>query len=689
MSPSVVFLALALAIVGPLLGPGHILTLDAPLALNWDVEGYFWGVNDGPESVFAATYNSAPIAFVLKSIGFVIAPSVVEKLWIVLLFWLAALGAYRLPQLEGEARYYAGAFYAVNPFTYIRFITGQWGVLGAYALTPFAVTSFLRMLERPHPREAVKTAGFLTLIGFLQVHGLALALLVLAGLYIGRIAVVPGSFRSSLSMVLLTAALFLGVNLFWIVRYMMVGGGIVDNMPIGELSFFAASPAIDVLSLRGFWLSGAFTDISDLSSAWWLLFAPLFFLASYGALTMLGVRSLRWLAVGLVLTGSAGAVLAAGPAISITEPAFRALWEQVPWYRAFRDSHKFVALLALAYVYLGAYGLRHVLDVARRATPSARRLARPAGVLILIVPIVYTLPILGSWGQLRPTDFPADWKQVRSILNDDPGDYNVLVLPWHMYMVFDWLPNRMKQLANPAPNFFSQPTISGDNVEILPSFSNSSNPVSKYVETLMENMDSLDGFGRLVAPLNARYVVLYKVGDYESYSFLREQPDIELVLDGETIALFRNLIPTARAYTVKDLVYLSGLDDYVRGSLDENPFERLYILGADDGEPQVDAPTGVKASARPSIVRNSPASYRIENADGERLVFTLPQRTTRSGWRHSGERGMLNLDMMPAFRISSGAGAITFSRFYNVHLPTYILAVASLVAAGFVYRRSR
>ena len=325
----------------------------------------------------------------------------------------------------------------------------------------------------------------------------------------------------------------------------------------------------------------------------------------------------------------------------------------------------------MAYVYLGSYSLERVLDVARRATLPTKRLARPAGVLVLIVPIVYALPIFGSWGQLRPTEFPTDWKQMRSMLDDDSGDYNILVLPWHMYMGFDWLPNQWKQLANPAPNFFFQPTISGDNVEINPSFSNNSNRVSKYVESLLENRESMESFGKLIAPLNAKYVVLFKEGDYQSYSFLQEKQDLELVFEGATIALFHNLSSTARAYTVKDLVYLSSLDDYLRGGFDQNPIERLYILESSGAEPLLYGPASGIISDQAPITHRNPVSYRIENGDGEYLVLTLPQRTTRSTLRHSEEPVLLNLGMMPACHISSAGGTITFSRFYNVTcLPT-------------------
>ena len=53
-SSSVIFFLLSLAIVGPLWQPGHLLTVDSPIALNQEFLGYFWGFIDGPERGFAA-----------------------------------------------------------------------------------------------------------------------------------------------------------------------------------------------------------------------------------------------------------------------------------------------------------------------------------------------------------------------------------------------------------------------------------------------------------------------------------------------------------------------------------------------------------------------------------------------------------------------------------------------------------
>ena len=288
-----VFFLTALVIMGPLLGPGQILTLDSPLALNFNLAEYFSWSTDGAESVFAATHNSAPIAAVLRGFELLLPFQVVEKMWLVLLLFLCAVGASRLPYLEESGRFYAGFFYLVNPFTYIRFVSGQWGMLGAYALIPFAVTSFFLLLEEPSRKQIAIFVLLLTLISHLQIHGLALALLVVGSLYGANCAIRPESFRRPLPAVLWFGGLFLLVNSFWIVRFMMFGGGVTKNMPVGELGYFSAFPAIDVISLRGVWFSGAFVDISNLVPVWWVLFLPLMVLAVYGSISMWENQRLR------------------------------------------------------------------------------------------------------------------------------------------------------------------------------------------------------------------------------------------------------------------------------------------------------------------------------------------------------------------------------------------------------------
>lgn len=690
ISPGLAFLVLALAVLGPLLGPGRLLTLDSPLAINMDIAGYFWGTGDGPSSVFAATYNSAVFALILKTFAFVVPYWLVEKAWLVLLFWLCGVGGSRLPYLDGIGRYYAGILYAVNPFTYIRFVAGQWGILGAYALMPFAVTAFCRLLEEPQPKNAVKVALILTVIGFFQIHGLALAGLVLGALYLGRIVFTRGSFWDTLPMLALSLVIFLGVNAFWIVRFAVADGGAVGNMPVAELSYFAAFSPLDALSLRGSWLPGIYLDISDLVQVWWIIFLPLFFLVIYGAVVTLDITHLRWLTLGLAVTGLLSIVLAIGPGVPTLRFPFEWLWEEMPLYRAFRDSHKFVGLLVLVYAYFGATGLQAFWYNASRPNVRIKWLPHVGAGFVFLLALAYSLPLFGAWGQIKPVEFPEDWHQTRSILEADSEDYNILVLPWHMYMDFKWLPNRWKKLVNPGPNFFTKPVISGDNLEIPVSFSDSSNPQSKYVESLLRRRDSLEGFGEMIAPLNAKYVVLFKTADYRSYDFLGQQEDLQAVFEGENITLFRNLNPVGRVYAVNGVVGVGNLDDYFAATSSQDPLGNLYVLGSDT--PQV-VPDGLSASgsrAQLKVTEAGPLSYDVEQSNGGYLVLALPQHTARSGWAYNGQKpDITNLDMMPAFRVMGENGSITFTRFYRLYLPAYILAVLSLVAAAVVYRRWR
>jgi len=61
--------------------------------------------------------------------------------------------------------------------------------------------------------------------------------------------------------------------------------------------------------------------------------------------------------------------------------------------------------------------------------------------LALSTPFFYSFTMFnGFWGQLKPTDYPKDWYEVNEFLNQDNQDFNVLFLPWHLYMDFKWLP---------------------------------------------------------------------------------------------------------------------------------------------------------------------------------------------------------------------------------------------------------
>ena len=692
-SPPFLFLLLALAIMGWCLLPGQLFALDSPLALNKDISGYFWGTSDGASGSFAATYNSAPIAFVLSLFEYVMPAWAVEKCWLVLLLWLCGYGAFRLPFLKGFGRYFAGVFYVVNPVVYLRFVSGGWGVLAVYAVTPFLVSEFVKLLESPRQRYAVNVALLLTSIGILQIHGVPLAFMLLTCIFIGRLLFLREHMKKTFMMLSISGALFLCLNLFWITRFLEAGGGAPANMPLQEMNYFAVSSALEALSLRGFWCSQPYIDISDLIPFGWILFVPLLCLVIFGAFSMVKSDRSRWLGIGVVALAVLSGLLAIGPRVDFISGFIRFLWENVSVYRAFRDSYKFVGLLALAYAFLGAYGLQSLLKILHATfdTESSRRLSfRIVGVIALILPVLYTLPLFGLWGQMPSTTYPADWTKVRAMMDEDKSDFNVLVLPWHMYLEFPWLENRSKRLANPASNFFTQPTLTGDNLEIEGSSSNSSNPVSAYIEAVLKQGDEVRDMGKLIAPLNARYIVLFKAADIKTYDYLASQKDLERVFDGPTVALYRNSYPTARAYTVNTVARLKNLADCKRVFSAKKPLENLFVLDSTQTQDLPPTLSQHKSSDLPKIQIETPANYRIETQEEGYLVFSLAQRTNRNGWELNGKQPIaMNLGMAPTFSADAGIGSIKFSRFYSRELWMYCIAALGLVACAAIYRRGR
>ena len=471
------FALVPLVILGPLLKSGFILTLDSPIAFNQEPIAHLTGLTSIPTSVFGATDNSAPYSLVMEFLDNIVPGWVVQKVLLYLIFLLAGVGVTRLPFLQGVGRYYAGVFYVLNPFVYIRFLAGQWGLLLGYALTPFALKALIDLLEVPTLRNAIRLALLTTLIGLAQLHSLALLfflflVLLVAKLIKERLAL---PYRRLFTAAGVSLGLFAALNLFWVVPSAIdlsdgptVSGqfGDIDREVYQPVATSSLGVVFDVASLHGFWRS-TFKYAGDFYSLWWLPFIVTIFLAILGTVTWLGRRRMHWLPLGLAVLGGLSFLFALGAATSPTGFVFEGLWDALPGFSVFRDSHKFLALLALAYAYLGALGVQELWRLYVERGPRIRwhwsRLLVAATVLL---PPLFAFPIVGAAGQLHTTDFPQEWRQVREVLDEDQADYQVLFLPWHMYMDFGWLPNDDRRLANPARDFFGANVIAADNIEL-------------------------------------------------------------------------------------------------------------------------------------------------------------------------------------------------------------------------------
>jgi len=478
--------------------------------------------------------------------------------------------------------------------------------------------------------------------------------------------------------VAITAGTYGALNLYWIIPSMTADHTLLSQVGLVDLNYFAPknipniSTAFTVASLHGFWRLG-YIYLKDFTAWWWILFLVILFFAIYGTIGRQSKHRISWKVTSVATIGAISLFLAIAATITSTRAPFEWLWENFPLIRAFRDSHKFVALLCLTYAYLGGLGVNKLVTEIGK---SGKALAKTAVVLVsvisLLTPVIYTLPMFGSYGQLRATDYPQEWYMINQYLNQDTDDFNVLVLPWHRYMDFSWLPNKEKRLENPAQKFFDKPIIQGDNIEVPGIFTQSLNPISQYIEFLLQKKDTIANFGEMLLSLDIKYVILFNESDYREYDFLYRQDDLQTVIKNDKITLFKNMNPTARAYAVSSVIYIKSLEEYVNYSKIQDVKEHLYILG--DGE---DSACEEKAEDL-EVTKKSPIKFHITGSNLKYTIFTVPQNISTNHWRYNGKKPMKNLGFMPAFPSSPERGEAIYQRFYQIYLPSYALSFVTL-----------
>ena len=277
--------------------------------------------------------------------------------------------------------------------------------------------------------------------------------------------------------------------------------------------------------------------------------------------------------------------------------------------------------------------------------------------------------LFGFNGALVPVDYPQDWYEVNSFLKNDAGDFSVLFLPWHMYMDFSWVENQDKRIANPARVFFEKNVIQGDNVESGGIYSQSVNPVSKYIEFMMSKSGEIDNFGELVSILNVKYILLTKEVDWQNYMWLENQTDLELAMETENFLVFRNSEYFARIYQVDSVNYVRNLDEFLEESMKNDIRHAVYIFS------EVPGKTYSTKSALDYVV-NSPVDIRLSGIEKNYVIFSEPY----SGWWRLGKgKPVENLGMTMAFSADVKQDNGLYYTKFPVHLVAYIISLACFI----------
>jgi len=228
--------------------------------------------------------------------------------------------------------------------------------------------------------------------------------------------------------------------------------------------------------------------------------------------------------------------LALGIALPITSKITLWLFNNVPFYKGLREPQKWVAVMVAVYEVLLVCGLNQLL--------KRNIVIKNKGWLTILLTFVILLqaPLMvwGGAGQVRPTNYPADWYEanefikLESMAENGKCQNKILFLPWHMYMSFNWLGHIV---ANPAPSFFKCPVIYGKNMEFGGIFGHSADPNEREVEKWALNV----GRTNLLEEnkLNIGYIILAKETDWQNYLWLNNHPNVEFVKETENLIVYK------------------------------------------------------------------------------------------------------------------------------------------------------
>lgn len=534
-----IYTLIAIVIMGPLLLPGYVLTLD----MVWV-----------PKITLPDTASNTILLYaILGAFDFFLPSDVVQKLVLLSILWATGYGAHRLVAYVHErlfqseihivAALTAGMFAIINPFTYARFMDGHWQVLIGYAALAWIVWRLLALFDHPTPKNALlwgATLIVLTMAGSTHMYLMGAGLILLA-----TITYLPKLRKRTFFIASAVIGCVALANLLWVVPALQHDGNISSkissfdyrhNATFRTIGTDLLAPELNALTLHGYWgeRQDRFVAAQHANPLWWAIFIVIAYVVGYGLVRVYRAqRRLFWLITALMLVAW---LLALGSYSTLAGGLNRWLIDTVPLYAGYREPQKFSALLAISYSLLFGFGAHQLIARFRTDDKTMNSLLYAA---FLLLPVLYVpMFVWGTMGQLRSVDYPRGWYQLEQRFSQESGDYAVVFLPWHHYIDFD---PAGRTIANPAKRFFtSARVIQNEDPAIgLLQIGQQSPSAQAAQDYLIDRKDPAHASKHL-ARHAVKYIVIAKIADWHDYEDVRDIPGLTLVEENRDVLLYRN-----------------------------------------------------------------------------------------------------------------------------------------------------
>jgi hypothetical protein len=466
-------MAVAAAVLGPLLRPGYPLRFDLVTVPRPVLGDDALGLGDRLPRAIPLDGATAALAAVLPD-------ALVTQLLALLALTLAGWGAARLTPASLPARLAAAVVAVWNPFVLEQLAIGHVPHLFGYGALPWAGLHAYALARGPGGRWASLRAwagltGAVGLGSLTPGGGALCAVAAVAGLAGGaararRAGTTPAKRLGWIGAGLGSVAV---LQLPWLLAAMVhpafaasASGG------DGGLTLFELRPEtgwgrlVDALGLAGMWNSAALPDsrATVLARASTVLIIVLV-LAGLPALRRLARAGAAPEVAAAVAAAATGYLVAVLPILPGGSSLLRFLVDTVPGAGLLRDGHRWLGLTAIGVAVLAGLTTQALGDLAgrwsrRQDVPPTG--ARAAAAVLVGCLAVATMPDLagGLAGRLAAREYPADWTAARGVLDAAPDRARVLILPWGAFRRFAW--TGPDAVLDPAPRLLPRQVVVSD-----------------------------------------------------------------------------------------------------------------------------------------------------------------------------------------------------------------------------------
>jgi hypothetical protein len=419
---------------------------------------------------------NAPILHFLIILPFLFLAGSLEgllKLFLPFVLALPGIGMYYMSYSINNKRkilsFVSGFFYMLNPWTIDRFVAGHIDLLLAYGIIPivFALVNQSMNAQGQKQNYKILLAGMIGSLVAIQIH-MFFILIVIISLY-GLISFLfeikerfkkqhPKVFlrlsiRNKLAPPFLAISIILIINIYFIAPLKfnpLISGSYPSHYPsLEELLLYSAKGNIgDDLRMSTSSINYADEIISttfgpiyyNLWSAILILFA--LFIIGYATLKL----KLSSLMVLLILLIFMGIIFSVGqdpdkPLSSL----YLYLYQHIPFFNAFRDPNKWVALLAFSYSFLLGKSLMHLSPTHVRLTRDRLKSVINKKTILMSVLLFlagnFALPFFVSpnfRGGIGPIKYPPEYNHFINWLNAQKTEDRIALFPPDFAVKYDW-----------------------------------------------------------------------------------------------------------------------------------------------------------------------------------------------------------------------------------------------------------